>query len=179
MGIPLAYEAACGYAVVSCHLCDNISARNDIIRCMRLAAHHGSRHRRLRTGMGIPLAYEANAVHGRRSRPRGTASWILPYAVSSWESIEGVIVPKVSVIPDVVRIDIRRYRNRMEDFIFENLTAGGLTEVGAALEELGSKLSREKFLKSMTGADPPAIQKQRFEGSQSLRICCCFLSPVR
>ncbi len=46
---------------------------------------------------------------------------------------------------------------RMEDFIFENLTAGGLTEVGAALEELGSKLSREKFLKSMTGAYLPII----------------------
>lgn len=46
---------------------------------------------------------------------------------------------------------------RMEDFIYENLTAGGLTEVGAALEELGSKLSREKFLKSMTGAYLPII----------------------
>lgn len=46
---------------------------------------------------------------------------------------------------------------RMEDFIYESLTPGGLTEVGAALEELGSKLSREKFLKSMTGAYLPVI----------------------
>lgn len=45
----------------------------------------------------------------------------------------------------------------MEDFIYEDLKPGGLTEVGAALEELGSKLSREKFLKSMTGAYLPVL----------------------
>jgi len=45
----------------------------------------------------------------------------------------------------------------MEDFIYEDLKPGGLTEVGVALDELGSKLSREKFLKSMTGAYLPVL----------------------
>ena len=45
----------------------------------------------------------------------------------------------------------------MEDFIWEDLSAGGLTDVGAALSELDSKLSREAFLRSMTGAYLPII----------------------
>lgn len=45
----------------------------------------------------------------------------------------------------------------MEDFIWEDLTSGGLTAVGTALDELNSKLSRHKFLQSMTGAYLPVI----------------------
>ncbi len=45
----------------------------------------------------------------------------------------------------------------MEDFIWEDLSAGGLTDVGAALSELDSKLSRKAFLNSMTGAYLPII----------------------
>lgn len=45
----------------------------------------------------------------------------------------------------------------MEDFIWEDLTAGGLTDVGAALKELDSKLSRNAYLHSMTGAYLPII----------------------
>lgn len=45
----------------------------------------------------------------------------------------------------------------MEDFIWEDLTAGGLTDVGAALKELDSKLSRNAYLSSMTGAYLPVI----------------------
>lgn len=45
----------------------------------------------------------------------------------------------------------------MEDFFWENLSAGGVTDVGAALRELDSKLSRNAFLKSMTGAYLPVI----------------------
>lgn len=45
----------------------------------------------------------------------------------------------------------------MEDFMWEDLNAGGLTDVGAALKELDSKLSRKAFLQSMTGAYLPVI----------------------
>lgn len=45
----------------------------------------------------------------------------------------------------------------MEDFIWEDLEAGGCTDMGAALKELNSKLSRNKFLSSMTGAYLPVI----------------------
>jgi len=45
----------------------------------------------------------------------------------------------------------------MEDFIWEDLKTGGLTSMGAALKELNSKLSRKKFLKSMTGAYLPVM----------------------
>lgn len=45
----------------------------------------------------------------------------------------------------------------MEDFFWENLEAGGITDVGAALNELDSKLSRNEFLDSMTGAYMPII----------------------
>lgn len=45
----------------------------------------------------------------------------------------------------------------MEDFEWEYLTAGGLTDIGAALKELDSKLSRHAFLNSMTGALMPVI----------------------
>lgn len=44
-----------------------------------------------------------------------------------------------------------------EDFEYEYLNAGGLTEIGAALRELNSKLSRHAFLNSMTGALMPVI----------------------
>lgn len=44
-----------------------------------------------------------------------------------------------------------------EDFEYEYLEAGGLTDVGAALKELNSKLSRHAFLNSMTGALMPVI----------------------
>lgn len=44
-----------------------------------------------------------------------------------------------------------------EDFIWEPLKAGGLTDMGAALDELHSKLSRSAFLNSMTGALMPII----------------------
>lgn len=45
----------------------------------------------------------------------------------------------------------------MEDFEWEDLEAGGLTAMGAALKELDSKLSRKAFLNSMTGAYLPVI----------------------
>lgn len=46
----------------------------------------------------------------------------------------------------------------VENFIFEPLSAGGLTDVGAALTELDSKLSRKSgYLQSMTGAYLPII----------------------
>ena len=45
----------------------------------------------------------------------------------------------------------------MEDFLWEDLEAGGLTDVGAALKELDSELSRHAFLQSMTGAYLPVI----------------------
>jgi len=44
-----------------------------------------------------------------------------------------------------------------EDFINEEMNAGGLTEMGAALRELNSKLSRHTWLGSMTGALMPVI----------------------
>lgn len=45
----------------------------------------------------------------------------------------------------------------MEDFEWEYLSAGGLTDIGSALKELDSKLSRHAFLDSMTGALIPVI----------------------
>lgn len=45
----------------------------------------------------------------------------------------------------------------MEDFTYEDLHANGLTDMGAALKELNSKLSRHAFLNSMTGALMPVI----------------------
>lgn len=44
-----------------------------------------------------------------------------------------------------------------EDFIWDPRDAGGLTDMGAALKELNSKLSRKAFLNSMTGALMPII----------------------
>lgn len=44
-----------------------------------------------------------------------------------------------------------------EDFEYEYLEAGGLTDIGAALKELNSKLSQHAFLKSMTGSLMPVI----------------------
>jgi len=44
-----------------------------------------------------------------------------------------------------------------EDFEYEPLKAGGITDIGAALKELNSKLSRHAFLNSMTGALMPVI----------------------
>lgn len=44
-----------------------------------------------------------------------------------------------------------------EDFEYEYLECGGLTDIGAALKELNSKLSRHAFLSSMTGALMPVI----------------------
>jgi uncharacterized protein YegL len=44
-----------------------------------------------------------------------------------------------------------------EDFEYEYLKAGGLTDIGSALTELNSKLSRKEFLSSMTGALMPVI----------------------
>ena len=44
-----------------------------------------------------------------------------------------------------------------EDFEYEYLNAGGLTDMGAALKELNTKLSRHAFLNSMTGALMPVI----------------------
>ncbi len=45
----------------------------------------------------------------------------------------------------------------MEDFEWEYLEAGGLTDIGTALKELNGKLSRNEFLNSMTGAWMPII----------------------
>lgn len=44
-----------------------------------------------------------------------------------------------------------------EDFIYAPLTARGLTDMGAALDELNKKLSRESFLVSTTGRCKPII----------------------
>ena len=44
-----------------------------------------------------------------------------------------------------------------EDFFWDPLKAGGLTDIGAALKELNTKLSRKAFLNSMTGALMPII----------------------
>lgn len=43
------------------------------------------------------------------------------------------------------------------DFIWDPVKAGGLTDIGAALKELNSKLSRKAFLNSMVGAMMPII----------------------
>lgn len=45
----------------------------------------------------------------------------------------------------------------LEDFEWDKVEAGGLTDIGAALKELNSKLSRHAFLSSMTGALMPVI----------------------
>lgn len=45
----------------------------------------------------------------------------------------------------------------LADFYWQPLEAGGLTDMGAALKELDSKLSRDAFLSSMTGAYLPVI----------------------
>lgn len=45
----------------------------------------------------------------------------------------------------------------LEDFFWQDLDAAGKTEVGAALRELDSKLSRNAFLDSMTSAFLPVI----------------------
>ncbi len=45
----------------------------------------------------------------------------------------------------------------MEDFLWTDLTAGGLTDAGETLKELNSKLSRNAFLQSMTGNYIPII----------------------
>ena len=45
----------------------------------------------------------------------------------------------------------------MADFTYEDLHADGLTDMGMALKELNSKLSRHAFLDSMTGALMPVI----------------------
>lgn len=45
----------------------------------------------------------------------------------------------------------------MEDFEWEDLEAGGLTDMGAALNELNSKLCQKEFLNSMTGSFLPVI----------------------
>lgn len=43
------------------------------------------------------------------------------------------------------------------DFMWQDLSAGGTTELGGALKELNDKLSKDKFLKSATGAFLPII----------------------
>ena len=45
----------------------------------------------------------------------------------------------------------------MEDFIWSDLLAGGMTDVGRALKELDDKLSPDKFLQSDTGVCLPVI----------------------
>ena len=45
----------------------------------------------------------------------------------------------------------------LDDFFWQDLAAAGKTEVGAALRELDSKLSRNAFLNSMTSAYMPVI----------------------
>lgn len=45
----------------------------------------------------------------------------------------------------------------VEDFVWMDLSAGGLTNVGAALKELNHKLSRDEFLKSSSGTMLPII----------------------
>ncbi len=43
------------------------------------------------------------------------------------------------------------------DFVWQDLKAGGITDMGAALKELGSKLSKDAYLSSMTGSFLPVI----------------------
>ena len=45
----------------------------------------------------------------------------------------------------------------MEDFYWNDLKAGGLTDFGSALNELNNKLSREQFLISEVGFKAPVI----------------------
>ena len=45
----------------------------------------------------------------------------------------------------------------LEDIIWNDLQAGGMTEFGGALLELDKKLSRKEYLKSQTGAYAPVI----------------------
>lgn len=45
----------------------------------------------------------------------------------------------------------------LEDIIWNDLQAGGMTEFGGALYELDKKLSRNEYLKSQTGAYAPVI----------------------
>ncbi len=45
----------------------------------------------------------------------------------------------------------------LEDIIWNDLQAGGMTEFGGALAELDKKLSRNEFLNSQTGAYAPVI----------------------
>ena len=45
----------------------------------------------------------------------------------------------------------------LEDWNWEDLQAGGITDFGAALIELDKKLSRKAFLNSQTGAYAPVI----------------------
>lgn len=45
----------------------------------------------------------------------------------------------------------------LEDFVYDPLTAGGLTDMGTALNELNEKLSRKSFLVSTTGRCKPII----------------------
>jgi len=45
----------------------------------------------------------------------------------------------------------------LEDFVWDDLKAGGLTDIGMALNELYDKMSREKFLKSEVGQYIPVI----------------------
>jgi uncharacterized protein YegL len=44
-----------------------------------------------------------------------------------------------------------------ENFVWNDLTVGGLTSLGAALDELNSKLSKEKFLQEAAGSYAPVI----------------------
>ena len=45
----------------------------------------------------------------------------------------------------------------VDDFLWTNLTAGGLTSMGAAIRELNSKLSRDGWLRSSTGLYMPIL----------------------
>lgn len=45
----------------------------------------------------------------------------------------------------------------LDDWQWEDLKAGGITDLGAAFEELDKKLSRNEFLESQTGAYAPVI----------------------
>lgn len=46
---------------------------------------------------------------------------------------------------------------KVEDFVWMDLTAGGLTQVGAALKELNSKLDKNEFLQTSNGMFLPVI----------------------
>lgn len=43
------------------------------------------------------------------------------------------------------------------DFLWQDLKAGGITDMGAALKELGSKLTKDAYLSSTTGSYLPVI----------------------